>query len=152
MRIFEFQTSQWLPHPVAAVYDFFSDARNLQAITPPWLNFEILTPAPIAMHPGAIIDYRLRIRGVPVRWQTEITEWSPPHRFVDSQKRGPYRQWIHEHRFVEESGGTRCFDHVRYAVWGGIVIQRLLVRKDVEKIFAYRTSRLQELFPRPNPS
>jgi ligand-binding SRPBCC domain-containing protein len=147
MRTFQIETEIWLPRPLAEVFAFFSDAHNLQAITPTWLSFEILTPGPIAMRAGTLIDYRLRIRRLPVRWRTEISVWEPPFRFVDRQLRGPYRQWIHEHRFVAEAGGTRCFDRVEYAVWGGALVQRLFVKRDVENIFAYRARRLAELFP-----
>ena len=148
MKIYEFTTELSLPCPVSKVFDFFSDAGNLQAITPPWLNFEILTPRPLPMRTGAIIDYRLRIHGLPLKWRTEITAWSPPHRFVDEQRRGPYRLWIHEHRFVEKDGQTFCTDFVRDAVPGGPLVHRLFVRRDVERIFAFRQQRLREIFDR----
>jgi ligand-binding SRPBCC domain-containing protein len=148
MKIFEFDYELWLPRPVSEIFAFFSDAANLQTITPPWVNFEILTPQPITLRRGALIDYRLRIHALPVRWQTEITAWEPPHRFVDEQKRGPYRQWIHEHRFTAHNGGTQCSDAVRYAVLGGDVINRLFVRRDVEKIFAFRRHKLEEILGR----
>ena len=146
MKIFELKTSLWLPQPRDRVFEFFADAGNLETLTPPWLNFQILTPRPIPMHPGALIDYRLRLRGLPIRWRTEIAEWQPPVRFVDQQLRGPYRQWIHEHRFEERDGGTDCFDHVRYAVLGGALVNRFFVRRDVEKIFSYRREKMLELF------
>ncbi len=98
------------------------------------------------MFPGTLIDYKLRLRGIPVRWQTEITAWEPPVRFVDEQKRGPYQQWIHEHRFEEKDGGTLCHDHVRYAVLGGAIVNKFLVRRDVETIFEFRRKKLLELF------
>lgn len=148
MKIFRFDCELWLPRPVNEVFAFFSDAANLQAITPPWVNFKILTPQPIALRRGALIDYQLRIHGLPVRWQTEITVWEPPHRFVDEQKRGPYRQWIHEHRFTAHNGGTQCTDTVRYAVLGGAVINCLFVRRDVESIFTFRRHKLEEIFGR----
>jgi ligand-binding SRPBCC domain-containing protein len=141
-----FETEVWLPRPVGEVFPFFADAGNLDLLTPPWLRFEILTPRPIEMKPGALIDYRLRLRGWPFRWRTRITEWQPPVRFVDEQLRGPYRQWIHEHTFVERAGGTVVGDRVRYAVPGGALMNALFVRRDVERIFAYRQSKLQEMF------
>jgi len=147
MKIFRHETDLWLSRPPGEVFAFFGDAANLQVITPSWLNFQILTPTPIAMQAGTLIDYRLRIHGVPVCWQTEITVWEPPHRFVDVQKRGPYRQWIHEHRFVAEANGTRCFDSIQYAMPGGWLTHRLFVKRDVEKIFAHRACRLRQLFP-----
>lgn len=146
MTIHNFHAALWLPRPPAEIFDFFANARNLQAITPEWLNFEIVTPEPITMRVGALIDYKLKVHGWPVRWRTKITVWSPPHRFVDEQKRGPYRQWIHEHCFEEQGGGTRCTDHVRYAVIGGAFVNRLFVRQDVERIFTHRSQMLTKLF------
>lgn len=136
----------FVPRDRETVFDFFSDARQLQAITPPWLHFEVLTPAPIAMRAGALIDYRLRLRGIPLRWQSRITVWDPPHYFVDEQTRGPYRLWRHEHRFEEIDGGTLVRDAVDYAVPGGALVHALLVRRDVERIFAWRQARLDEIF------
>ena len=89
----------------------------------------------------------LRIRHIPVRWQSSIAVWDPPQRFVDEQIRGPYRVWIHEHRFIEKAGGTLCEDSVQYAPLGGAFINRLLVERDIRKIFAYRSDRLQKFFP-----
>ena len=146
MKIFSFNSELWLPRPVDEVFDFFGEVSNLQAITPGWLNFEILTPTPVHIRQGTLIDYRLRIRGIPIRWQTEITVWEPPHRFVDIQKRGPYRQWIHEHRFIADAGGTRCLDSVCYAVRGGELVHRLFVKRDVARIFQFRAERLRERF------
>ena len=128
------------------MFGFFADARNLEAITPPWLSFSILTELPIEMRVGALIDYKLCIRGFPVRWQTEITAWDPPFRFVDEQRRGPYRQWVHEHRFEESKGGTLVVDEVHYRAPGGSLIERYLVRPDVERIFRHRQECLSKLF------
>jgi len=147
LRIFEHVVETWLARPRAEVFAFFSDAANLERLTPSWLGFEILTPRPIAMQVGARIDYRLRIHFVPVRWRTEITAWEPPLRFVDEQRRGPYRLWHHTHSFTEQDGGTLVRDQVRYAVLGGILIQKLLVERDVRTIFAHREKVLRELFP-----
>ena len=146
MKTFLFTTELWLPCPRAKVFNFFADARNLQKITPSWLSFEILTPGPIAMRAGALIDYRLRVHGFPIRWQTEITEWQPPHRFADQQLRGPYHVWHHTHTFMERDGGTLCRDEVIYRPRGGALVNWLFVRRDVERIFAYRTEQLQKTF------
>ena len=113
MKEFSFQTELWLPRPREEVFSFFADAHNLQTITPPWVRFEVLTPKPVQMKPGALIDYRIRVHGLPIRWRTEITEWNPPHRFVDVQIRGPYTLWHHTHSFEERDHGTLCRDHVR---------------------------------------
>lgn len=145
----QFTSEQWLPRPLNEVFPFFADARNLERITPQWLRFRILTPAPIEMAVGTRIEYKLRIRGVPLRWESEITVWEPPYRFVDEQRRGPYRSWIHTHRFVADGEGTRVHDNVVYSVWGGRVVDRLLVRRDVAKIFEYRRSVLSKLWPDP---
>jgi len=141
--------SQWLPRSVDDVWPFFCDAHNLEAITPPILSFEVLTPKPIEMKAGALIDYKLKIRGVPIRWRTEIAIWEPPHRFMDRQLRGPYRWWEHEHTFEAEDGGTRCRDRVAYHVPGGPLApmaNRLLVQRDVVNIFNYRGQKLAEMF------
>jgi ligand-binding SRPBCC domain-containing protein len=151
MKNFLFTTELWLPRPRAEVFPFFADAGNLQTITPDWLKFEILTPRPMVMRPGALIDYRLRVHGLPLRWRTEITEWQPPHRFVDQQVRGPYHLWHHTHTFVEQNGGTLCRDEVVYRPRGGWLMNALFVRRDVARIFAYRQARLTELFP-PDPA
>ena len=151
MRVHVFEAEQRLPLPIERVFAFFGDAANLDAITPPWLHFEVLTPSPVTMRPGTLLDYRLRLHGIPVRWQTEITEWDPPHRFVDRQLRGPYRQWIHTHTFQQIGDETVIRDHVEYAVPGWLLeplVHRWFVRPDVEKIFAYRTEKMRELLMR----
>ncbi len=152
-----FRGSVRLASPLESVFAFFSEARNLEELTPPWLRFEVLTPAPIEMEVGALIDYRLRIRGLPIRWRSRITAWEPPHRFVDEQVRGPYRTWIHEHRFQPErdAGGGEVIvasDHVQYRAPGGRLLERLFVTRDVERIFAFRTRALVERFGPITPS
>lgn len=146
MRLFTFESEIWLPCPRAEVFPFFGDATNLEQLTPPWLKFEVLTPVPIFMQAGALIDYRLQIYGIPLRWRTRIQSWDPPFRFVDEQLRGPYRRWVHEHAFIERDGGTLCRDRVEYAVFGGWLVDRLLVRRDVARIFAYRRVQLEQRF------
>lgn len=141
-----FETELWLPVTRERVFPFFADAHNLEIITPPWLNFKILTPGEIPMRVGALIDYQIRIHGIPVRWRTEIAGWNPPHSFVDQQLRGPYRLWRHTHTFTEKNGGTLCGDRVEYAVPGGALVNKLFVRRDVEKIFAYRAEALKKQF------
>ena len=147
MRIHEFQSELWLPLPPEELFPFFANAANLDALTPPWLNFQIVTPPPIVMGEGMLIDYRLRVRGVPLRWRTRVNVWQPPHRFVDEQIRGPYRQWLHEHTFEPRDGGTLTRDRVRYAVPLDFLVHRWLVRPDVEKIFEFRTQKLRKRFP-----
>lgn len=105
MRVHEFQSELWLPLPPKELFSFFADASNLDAITPPWLDFHIVTPPPIAMSKGALIDYRLRMHGIPLRWRTRIDAWQPPHRFVDEQLRGPY------HRGRGSARAAACHAH-----------------------------------------
>ncbi len=145
MRTRRLFRSTHIDRPLDEVFEFFADAGNLEALTPPWLSFEILTPRPLTMAVGTLIDYRIRLRGLPMRWRSEITVWEPPHRFVDEQLRGPYRRWSHLHRFRERDGGTDVIDDVEYAVWGGALIERVFVRRDLRRIFDYRQQRLPEL-------
>ena len=141
-----FHGELWLPAALDDVFRFFSDASNLERLTPPWLKFRLESAGPIVMRPGAVIDYRLRIHGVPVRWRSEITVWDPPHRFVDEQRRGPYRRWVHTHAFRAERGGTVVEDDVEYDVPFAPIAARF-VRRDVEKIFGFRSSALRRIFP-----
>jgi ligand-binding SRPBCC domain-containing protein len=143
---FTVETRLFLPRPLEIVFPFFADAANLETITPPWLRFKIVTPRPIAMGAGTLIEYRLQLHGVPLRWQSEITAWEPPHRFVHEQRRGPYQAWIHEHTFTESKRGCEVRDFVRYAALGGWVAERLFVGHNVRRIFEYRARRLQEIF------
>jgi len=146
-----FHAELWLPRPRGDVFRFFSDALNLETITPPWLSFEVLTPGPIPMKTGALIDYRIRLRGFPIRWRTKIIEWDPPHGFADVQLRGPYKLWHHVHRFEERDGGTLCLDDVRYRPRGGALVDWLFVRRDVERIFEFRRQRLMQIFGGQSP-
>lgn len=146
MKTFRIERSTLLPYPRESVFEFFAQAENLELLTPPWLSFNILTPGPIRMCEGALIDYRLRLHGLPLKWRSKITVWEPPLRFIDEQLSGPYRQWIHEHRFEEVDGGTRVEDRVTYAVLGGTLVNKLFVAPDVKRIFNYRQERLLEVF------
>lgn len=149
MKTYQLQTELWLPRRRTEVFEFFADTGNLEQITPPWLHFRITTQGPIEMRAGALIDYRLRLHGLPIKWRTEITCWDPPRRFVDEQRRGPYRLWIHEHTFAEIDGGTRVVDRVTYAVCLGPLVQRLLVGPDLRRIFDYRKRKLADLLHAP---
>lgn len=137
-----------LPKAIDEVFPFFADAYQLEQITPPWLNFQVLTPRPIEMHAGQLIDYRLRVRGVPIGWKTEISVWEPNRRFVDEALRSPYKFWHHEHLFESCDEGTRVLDIVHYGVPGGALIHSLFVRREVEKIFRYRQQALSRIFAR----
>jgi ligand-binding SRPBCC domain-containing protein len=149
MTIHTLRREQVLDAPPDAVFAFFADPFNLEAITPPLLRFSVVTPAPIAMGVGTFIQYRLRLRGVPVRWDTLIAAWQPPWRFADVQVRGPYRLWHHTHELSAlDRDRTLMRDSVRYALgFGplGALAHRLVVRRDLEAIFAYRARRVPQL-------
>lgn len=146
MRTYRLQTQLWLPQPREEIFNFFSDPSNLDRLTPPWLHFEILTPKSVEMNAGTLLDYRLRLHGIRLRWQSEIFVWEPPNRFIDRQIKGPYRQWVHEHNFSAHQGGTLVGDSVTYSVPGGRIIQKLLVAPDLDRVFGYRHKILKELF------
>jgi ligand-binding SRPBCC domain-containing protein len=138
---------QRLPGTPDEVFPFFSDAGNLEAITPPWLGFSIVTPRPIEMHVGTTIEYRLKLHGLPISWLTQIEDWEPGRRFVDAQLRGPYALWHHTHDFEPApDGGTIMRDTVRYAIpFGpfGAAAHALFVRRDLERIFDFRTDEVR---------
>jgi ligand-binding SRPBCC domain-containing protein len=143
---FVLETEIVLNRPLRIVFDFFADPGNLERITPPWLNFRMLTEGPLTMRAGLRIDYRLQLHGIPLRWRSEIPVWQPPRCFVDRQLRGPYREWIHEHLFDPVAGGTRVRDRVRFRVAGGRWVLRWGVQGDLEQIFGYRTRMLRQIF------
>ena len=147
MRTSALERTQWVPRGLDEVFAFFADPRNLAEITPPWLHFRIVD-APGTAYRGALIRYRLRIRGVPVRWLTEITAWHPPRSFTDVQVAGPYRIWEHTHRLTPVGGGVEIYDHVRYRVPGGPLAgpAERVVRPLLDEIFDYRAARVGELF------
>lgn len=144
--MFTLHSEMRLPASIDEVWPFFADAHNLERLTPRLLCFALVTPGPIEMTVGTLIDYNLRIRGIPVRWQSAITAWEPPHRFVDEQRRGPYRCWIHEHTFTPDGGGTVARDFVRYDHFGGRFVNNLWVKHDLQKIFRYRDRQLRKIF------
>src|SRR5436190_3214911 len=141
-----FERTQQVPVELDDAFAFFSQARNLEALTPLWLRFEVLR-APDELRYGSLIHYRLELVRLPIRWLTRIATWQPPRSFVDEQILGPYPLWEHTHRFSPVEGGTEIYDHVRYRVPGGPlapVTQRVVARW-LEQIFDYRAKRLQEI-------
>ena len=142
MSVHVLRREQRLPGAPRDVFEFFADAHNLEAITPPWLGFRVLTPRPIDMRPGALIEYRLALHRLPLRWRTRIAVWDPPRRFVDVQIAGPYRLWHHTHDFEPDGrGGSVMRDTVRYALPAGplgALAHRVLVRRDLAAIFDFR--------------
>lgn len=141
--------AQQVSRPLPEVFAFFSRAENLEALTPPWLNFRILDVTPQPVQKGTLINYSLRVHGIPLRWTSEIVEWEPPHRFVDLQLRGPYKLWRHEHRFQARDGGTLIEDRINLALPLGVLgrlAYKIKVRSDVEEIFAFREKKIRALF------
>ncbi len=140
----------WVSQPRDTVFPFFADAANLQTLTPPSLQFEIQTPLPIEMYPGRKIAYRIRLRGVPMLWESNISAYTPPDMFVDEQVRGPYRRWVHTHRFVDSKGGTQLLDEVEFDMFGSLMIGWLIAR-ELRAIFTYRHETLLRVFNQPKP-
>ena len=141
--------TQTLPAKLEDVYNFFSDPRNLGEITPPFLNFTILTPSPIEVNEGTIIEYRLSLHGFKLKWVSKISAWNPPYYFIDEQIQGPYKSWVHEHIFESSSGKTIVNDKVSYEVPGKFMeplIHRLFVQPDLMRIFNYRTETLDQIW------
>lgn len=144
------QMTTWIDRPLFEVFDFFSKAENLDELTPPELQFKIKTPLPIAMGQGTLIDYTIGLHGIPMKWRTLISTWEPPFRFVDEQLKGPYKIWIHEHRFEASENRTKMTDTIQFLSPGWFLeplINRLFVKEKVEQIFEYRKQKLEELFP-----
>lgn len=143
---FTLESEILLPKPIDEVFLFFSDARNLERLTPPLLQFKILDPDKISMKVGTFINYELKLHGIPFSWTSEITAWNPPLGFSDEQRRGPYRYWIHQHLFEARGNSTLVKDLVRYSVFGGFLVEKLFVRRDLEKIFSFRTEMMKAIF------
>jgi ligand-binding SRPBCC domain-containing protein len=131
MKTYTFKAEQVVNAPLAQCFDFFSKAENLEKITPPLLHFHIITPLPIVLKKGALIDYKLKVHGVPMKWRTLIEEWQPNTKFVDTQLRGPYKLWHHTHEFEPIDGR---------------LVHPILVKPDIDKIFAHRRKVIEEMF------
>jgi ligand-binding SRPBCC domain-containing protein len=150
VKTFTLRREQQIPGPIQEVFEFFANAQNLEAITPPWLGFQILTPLPIVMQAGTNIAYRIRVHGWPMKWLTEIVQWEPPVRFIDVQAKGPYRLWHHTHTFKAVGDRTLMRDVVEYALpfgWLGRLALRWMVQRDLKAIFDYRAAQLKDRFP-----
>ncbi|MGB0097400.1 MAG: SRPBCC family protein [Solirubrobacteraceae bacterium] len=142
------EREQLVARPLTEVFAFFAQARNLEQITPPWLRFKLLSPEPIEMGVGTLIEYRLHVHGLPLRWVSRIEEWEPGRGFVDRQLRGPYRLWHHRHGFAAAGDGTVVRDHVNYALPLGMLgelAHRALVRRDLTRIFGFRQAAVTRL-------
>jgi ligand-binding SRPBCC domain-containing protein len=148
MHTYLLEREQWLPRPVEEVFHFFSRPENLQEITPSWLEFRMVK-TPEVLTAGSLIHYRLRWHGLPIRWTTEISQWNPPHGFVDREVSGPYALWNHEHWFVAHAGGTTMRDRATYALplgWIGRMAQWAVVKRDVDGMFDFRAKAMRRLF------
>lgn len=146
MKIFHLHTRQVVDRSLDEVFDFFSRAENLEAITPSWLHFSIVSEHDLTMGEGLTIDYQLRMRGIPLRWQSEITAWQPPHCFVDEQRRGPYQRWHHVHRFHARGHHTIVEDHVEYAAPLGALLNRWFLVPQLRTIFEHRQNEVAKRF------
>ncbi len=148
MAVHRLERRQYLEHPLDEVFAFFAEARNLERITPPWLSFHVLTPEPVPMAVGTLIDYRLHLHRIPLGWTSEIEVWEPGVQFVDRAVRGPFSLWHHRHRFAASGTGTIVSDEVHYAVPFGLLgelVHPLFVARDVEAIFTHRHAAVQEI-------
>jgi ligand-binding SRPBCC domain-containing protein len=147
-RIHHLYREQLVAKPLDQVFAFFAQAGNLERITPPWLGFNLVTPEPVEMRAGVLIEYRLRLHRVPLRWISRIALWEPGWAFEDVQVRGPYRLWRHRHEFMPAGGGTLVRDRVRYALpLGplGVAVHAAVVERDLERIFAFRQAAVASL-------
>lgn len=148
MRVHVLERTQLIQRPVDQVFRFFATASNLERITPPFLRFEMLTPEPDEMGVGTRLEYLLHVHGIPIRWISRIDAWNPGHSFVDRQLRGPYALWEHTHEVEPHLHGTLSRDRVRYALPLGVlgeVANRLLVQRDLRRIFDYRREAIVRL-------
>ena len=155
MKTFEINMKQYINKPLDVVFEFFSKPENLEIITPESLSFNILTPTPIKMGKGSLVDYTIRLFGIPIHWRTLISDYEPPFRFVDQQIKGPYTFWHHTHTFKLVEGGVEIIDQVKYSLplgWLGTLAHAIWVRKDLEKIFEYRKTIIQNYFEIKNLS
>ena len=152
MKIYTLERQQWVRQPLDQIYEFFERPENLSLITPPSLDFNLLTPSPVTMEQGRIIDYTIRFLGLPVRWRTQISTYQTAECFVDEQLKGPYSFWHHTHRFENYKGGTLLYDEVRYALPLYIptplvsILHSLLIRPKLEQIFDFRRDEFDRRF------
>jgi len=141
--------NQLVPRPLEEVFAFFSRAENLEAITPEWLKFRVVSVMPEPVQKGTLIEYRLKLHGIPLHWTSQIVEWNPPHKFVDLQLQGPYKLWRHTHVFTAEGGNTRIHDEVLYSLPLGVLgrmAHTMLVSGDIKRIFTFRASAVRAHF------
>ncbi|MFN0158165.1 MAG: SRPBCC family protein [Bacteroidota bacterium] len=149
MKVYQLRKEQFVGRPLTEVFSFFERPGNLAAITPPSMEFRIVTPPPIVMKEGALFEYSVRVMGIRMRWKSLISQYTPPFRFVDEQVKGPYSFWHHTHTFTEVHGGTLIGDEVRYAIPFGMIgriTHRLAVSRQLEHIFSLRSQVMCTMF------
>ena len=149
MKVHKLQYKQFIDKNINEVFDFFSNPENLSVITPKKLNFTILTPGPIKMKDGQLIDYTITLLGKKIRWRTMITDYEPPKMFIDQQLKGPYSMWHHEHSFKEVKNGVEIIDTIHYSVpfgFLGDIVNFLFIRRDLENIFKHRKVVIEPYF------
>lgn len=152
MKEIVFKCEQWVPNKIEEVFHFFTEAKNLEKITPPHLNFNILKSSTENIEKGTLIDYKLKLYGIPLRWKTKISDYSHNKMFIDEQLKGPYKQWIHTHSFQEQDNGTLIIDQVRYIIpfnFLGNLLLGKFIQNDINKIFNYRKQVITDIF-KPN--
>lgn len=150
-RVYHLERELWLPVARDEVFAFFSNPVNLELLTPEAMRLRILSPQPLTMRAGTLIDFAVQVHSIPMRWRSEITLWEPPLRFIDEQRRGPYGSWKHEHRFECRDGGTLIVDDVHYTLplgWipGSGLVHSLLVQPELERVFKHRRDALLKHF------
>lgn len=154
MKTYEINTTQFIDKPLETVFHFFSKPENLEQMTPKNLSFKILTPKPIKMEKGALIDYTIRIVVIPIHWRSYVSKYYPPYEFVDEQVKGPYAFWHHTHTFKEVDGGVEIKDRVKYAIPMGILgrfIHAIYIKNDLKKIFTHRKIAIENVFLHEEP-
>ncbi len=145
------EAAKWVPYKLDFVFTFFSEAKNLEKITPPWVDFRVQKLSTARIEKGSVIDYKLKIKGLPAKWRSEITTWKPMEYFVDEQLKGPYKLWHHTHSFIPLKNGTLMTDRVIYQMPLGILgdfMRLVLVHRDVKTIFAYRSKVIEDVLKR----
>ena len=153
MKLYELNKTQLINDSIDNVFDFFSKPENLKTITPEKLSFKILTPTPIVMDKGTVIDYTIRLFGIQIHWRTLITKYNPPYEFVDEQIKGPYNFWHHTHKFKKVDGGVEILDRVIYSIPMGIigsVLYFIWIKRDLEKIFLHRKEVIENILVNNN--
>ena len=149
VKIYKKSVTQFIDKPLDVVFSFFAKPENLRRITPSTLDFQILTPTPISMAKGTVIDYNIKVMGIRVHWRTLITSYNPPTQFVDEQTKGPYLLWIHTHTFKIKDEGVEIHDCIEYSIPLGLLgrfVHFLWIKRKLDQIFDFRRRKIEEIF------